>query len=79
VFDILNPMPAFKVFANIQEFDDYLWGEVKKWMPKLVTNDKRRWPKIAISIDTYIKQGFPLDSHYGVREASKKHLLKNTR
>jgi hypothetical protein len=30
VFDILNAMPAFKVFANIQEFDDYLWGELKK-------------------------------------------------
>ena len=30
VFDILNAMPAFKVFANIQEFDDYLWAELKK-------------------------------------------------
>ena len=30
VFAILNAMPAFKVFANIQEFDDYLWGELKK-------------------------------------------------
>ena len=24
VFEILNAMPAFKVFANLQEFDDYL-------------------------------------------------------
>ena len=30
VFDIINALPAFKVFANIQEFDDYLWGELKK-------------------------------------------------
>ena len=30
VFEILNAMPAFKVFANIQEFDDYLWAELKK-------------------------------------------------
>jgi anti-sigma B factor antagonist len=30
VFAILNAMPAFKVFATIQEFDDYLWGELKK-------------------------------------------------
>jgi anti-sigma B factor antagonist len=30
VFTILNAMPAFKVFANIQEFDDYLWDEMKK-------------------------------------------------
>jgi hypothetical protein len=30
VFDILNAMPAFKVFANIQEFDDYLRDELKK-------------------------------------------------
>jgi len=28
-------MPAFKVFANIQEFDDYLWGELKKMDPKV--------------------------------------------
>jgi anti-sigma B factor antagonist len=30
VFEILNAMPAFKVFASIQEFDDYLWNELKK-------------------------------------------------
>jgi anti-anti-sigma factor len=30
VFDILNALPAFKVFANLQEFDDYLWAELKK-------------------------------------------------
>jgi anti-anti-sigma factor len=30
VFEILNAMPAFKVFANIQEFDDYLRDELKK-------------------------------------------------
>jgi len=30
VFDILNALPAFKVFASIQEFDDYLWAELKK-------------------------------------------------
>jgi anti-sigma B factor antagonist len=30
VFTILNAMPAFKVFASIQEFDDYLWAELKK-------------------------------------------------
>jgi anti-sigma B factor antagonist len=30
VFDILNALPAFKVFANLQEFDDYLWSELKK-------------------------------------------------
>ena len=30
VFEILNAMPAFKVFATIQEFDDYLRGELKK-------------------------------------------------
>jgi len=30
VFDIINALLAFKVFANIQEFDDYLWGELKK-------------------------------------------------
>lgn len=35
VFDILNALPAFKVFANIQEFDDYLWGELKKMDAKV--------------------------------------------
>jgi len=30
VFDILNAMPAFKVFANLQELDDYLWSQLKK-------------------------------------------------
>jgi anti-anti-sigma factor len=30
VFDIINAMPAFKVFASVQEFDDYLWSELKK-------------------------------------------------
>jgi len=35
VFDILNAMPAFKVFANIQEFDDYLWSELKKMNGKV--------------------------------------------
>ena len=35
VFDILNAMPAFKVFKNIQEFDDYLWGELKKMDAKV--------------------------------------------
>jgi len=30
VFTILNAMPAFKVFATIQEFDDYLWAELNK-------------------------------------------------
>ncbi|MGE5256874.1 MAG: STAS domain-containing protein [Hyphomicrobiales bacterium] len=30
VFDILNALPAFKVFANLQEFDNYLWSELKK-------------------------------------------------
>jgi len=34
VFTILNAMPAFKVFSNIQEFDDYLWNELKKMDPK---------------------------------------------
>ena len=35
VFDIINALPAFKVFANIQEFDDYLWGELKKMDAKV--------------------------------------------
>ena len=35
VFTILNAMPAFKVFANIQEFDDYLWSELKKMDAKV--------------------------------------------
>ena len=35
VFDIINAMPAFKVFANLQEFDDYLWNELKKLDPKV--------------------------------------------
>ncbi len=30
VFDIINAMPAFKVFASLQEFDDYLQAELKK-------------------------------------------------
>jgi anti-sigma B factor antagonist len=30
VFDIINALPAFKVFATIQEFDDYLRDELKK-------------------------------------------------
>lgn len=30
VFDILNALPAFRVFANLQEFDDYLWSELQK-------------------------------------------------
>jgi anti-anti-sigma regulatory factor len=42
VFDILIALPVFKVFAHIQEFDDYLWSELKKWMPKFLINDKRR-------------------------------------
>ena len=39
-------MPAFKVFAIIQEFDDDLWDEMKKRMPRRIINDKRRWLKI---------------------------------
>jgi len=35
VFDILHAMPAFKVFANMQEFDDYLWSELRKMDPKV--------------------------------------------
>jgi anti-anti-sigma factor len=35
VFDILNALPAFKVFANLQEFDDYLWRELKKMNAKV--------------------------------------------
>jgi anti-sigma B factor antagonist len=35
VFTILNAMPAFKVFATIQEFDDYLWAELKKMNGKV--------------------------------------------
>jgi anti-sigma B factor antagonist len=35
VFTILNAMPAFKVFATIQEFDDYLWAELKKMDAKV--------------------------------------------
>ena len=35
VFEILNAMPAFKVFANIQEFDDYLRGELEKMDAKV--------------------------------------------
>lgn len=35
VFAILNAMPSLKVFANIQEFDDYLWGELKKMDAKV--------------------------------------------
>jgi anti-sigma B factor antagonist len=35
VFDILNAMPAFKVFSSIQEFDDYLWSELKKMNGKV--------------------------------------------
>jgi anti-sigma B factor antagonist len=35
VFAILNAMPAFKVFATIQEFDDYLWAELKKMDAKV--------------------------------------------
>ena len=30
VFDIINALPAFKVFATLQEFDDYLQAELKK-------------------------------------------------
>lgn len=30
VFDIINALPAFKVFASLQEFDDYLQAELKK-------------------------------------------------
>jgi len=32
-YQIINALPAFKVFTNIQEFDDYLWGELKKYDP----------------------------------------------
>jgi len=34
-YQIINALPAFKVFANIQEFDDYLWGELKKMDAKV--------------------------------------------